>query len=330
MIVLLEIVISIFLRWTWREWASGPSVDSSPNGVKRMPQLFESVIIYKNGSLNTKHDIFSGSLPHIWPILILLFAPESATAWELFTGSSPARLDWGENEKGEINDVCSFYNLPSTVLGRACILGHEDGFWAENRSEQPGWPWQDPKLCWSEKCQAWITVYCKRISCAIYKVAPRSEPGITFVDECGGYTGSLSQNRPSWWAHWHSIFDSHWSFWFYPIFCWFLSNFCLKFKTSSWAIFLRFAGHEKHNQLRAAYSYWNVANTVPLQAAGWADFLEVFQRWILDRLGSHGVAGIDVWCTDSGEAACDELSTRMGQTSTIMEDRERKKIASRG
>ena len=37
----------------------------------------------------------------------------------------------------------------------------------------------------------------------------------------------LSQNRPSWWAHWHSIFDNHWSFWFYPIFCWFFSNFCL-------------------------------------------------------------------------------------------------------
>ena len=53
---------------------------------------------------------------------------------------------------------------------------------------------------------------------------------------------------------------------FYPTFA------CLKLKTSSWAIFLRFAGHEKHNQLRAAYSYWNVANTVPLQAAGWADF----------------------------------------------------------
>ena len=96
----------------------------------------------------------------------------------------------------------------------------------------------------------------------------------------------LSQNRPSWWAHWHSIFDSHWSFWFYPIFCWFYSAFaCLKLKTSSWAIFLRFAGHEKHNQLRAAYSYWNVANTVPLQAAGWADFSRFFNAESWTDLG---------------------------------------------
>ena len=87
----------------------------------------------------------------------------------------------------------------------------------------------------------------------------------------------LSQNRPSWWAHWYSIFDNHWSFWFYPIFCWFFSNFCW-LKTSSWAIFLHFAGHEKHNQLRAAYSYWNVANTVPLQAAGWGGFRYRIQK----------------------------------------------------
>ena len=31
--------------------------------------------------------------------------------------SLQATLPVGENEKGEINDVCSFYNLPSTILG---------------------------------------------------------------------------------------------------------------------------------------------------------------------------------------------------------------------
>ena len=41
--------------------------------------------------------------------------------------------------------------------------------------------------------------------------------------------------------------------------------------TFKWSKFLELwyiadlSGHEKHNQLRAAYSYWNVATTVPLQ-----------------------------------------------------------------
>lgn len=110
MIVLLEIVISIFLRWTWRAWASGPSVDSSPNGVKRMPQLFESVIIYKNGSLNTKHDIFSGSLPQFDPYWYSYLHQNR----QQLGSSSPAlhRLAWAEARmRKERSTMCAPFTI---------------------------------------------------------------------------------------------------------------------------------------------------------------------------------------------------------------------------
>ena len=59
-------------------------------------------------------------------------------------------------------------------------------------------------------------------------------------------------------------------------------------------------GHEKHNQLRAAYSYWNVANTVPLQDGHFffarhppSTSLGKFLFFFLDVLGFIGFFGFD-------------------------------------
>lgn len=51
----------------------------------------------------------------VFGVQVILLATTSAPPR---CGFSPVTLGCqGENEKGEINDVCSFYNLPSTILG---------------------------------------------------------------------------------------------------------------------------------------------------------------------------------------------------------------------